>query len=161
MQYLKLFPLTLISFLIFSFSSTAEAFNPNKLPVSQKSEQWNVQIGESKMKNNSFDSKKGVYDSYSLDVKNIGKEAYNVTVEVYRNEPKVQKKYELFTMKKDHIINGTESINCFQHTNFPISVKSKELEVLVTWQEKPYTVLKDGKQIEARKYKETFIFKDK
>ncbi len=49
----------------------------------------------------------------------------------------------------------------FNHANFPISVQSNELEVIITWQEKPSRLLKDGqKDCESeRKYKQTFTFK--
>lgn len=48
----------------------------------------------------------------------------------------------------------------FNHANFPISVQSDELEVIITWQEKPSRALENGqKDCKAeRKYKQTFIF---
>ena len=49
----------------------------------------------------------------------------------------------------------------FNHANFPISVQSNELEVMITWQEKPSRTLETGqKDCEAaRKFKQTFTFK--
>ncbi len=34
----------------------------------------------------------------------------------------------------------------FNHANFPISVQSNELEVIITWQEKPSKVLENGQK---------------
>ncbi|AOY16656.1 hypothetical protein BGI23_15915 [Bacillus sp. ABP14] len=149
-------------FCIFCFvigsSFTVHAFSPKQLPVSQTSDRWKIEIKKPDKKTSLVTSKKDVFDTYGFEVQDIGKDAYHVTVEVFRNEPHSRTKYELFTSKKDHVLSKEIAFN---HANFPISVQSNELEVIITWQEKPSKVLENGqKDCEAeRKYKQTFIFK--
>ncbi|KXI47437.1 MULTISPECIES: hypothetical protein [Bacillus cereus group] len=154
----------LFSFLcIFCFvigsTFTVHAFSPKHLPISQTSDRWKIEIKQPEKKTGLVTSKKDVFDTYGFEVQDIGKDAYHVTVEVFRNEPDSQTKYELFTSKKDHVLSKEVAFN---HANFPISVQSNELEVIITWQEKPSRLLKDGqKDCESeRKYKQTFTFKD-
>lgn len=141
-------------------SFTVNAFSPNKLPISKASDRWKVEIKKPAKKSGLVTSKKDVFDTYGFEVKDIGKDAYNVTVEMFRNEPKSQTKYELFTFKKDHVFSKEIAFN---HANFPISVQSNELEVIVTWQEKPSRTLENGQKdcTAERKYKQTFVFKQK
>ena len=53
-----------------------------------------------------------------------------------------------FSLLKDHVLSKEVAFN---HANFPISVQSDELEVIITWQEKPSRLLKDGQKIVSRK----------
>ncbi|PEX84466.1 hypothetical protein CN450_18715 [Bacillus cereus] len=63
----------------------------------------------------------------------------------------------MIVYKIENILNVEVAFN---HANFPISVQSDELEVSITWQEKPSRTLKNGqKDCEAqRKYKQTNIY---
>ncbi len=44
--------------------------------------------------------------------------------------------------------------------NFPISTKTNEVDVMITWQEHPFRSLRNGQTIAGRKLKEHFIFKE-
>ncbi|WP_088079844.1 hypothetical protein, partial [Bacillus mycoides] len=99
------------------------------------------------------ESKEGIFNVYSIDMKNIGKKVYDTTVEVYRDEPNTHTKYELFTSEMP------KTQDFFHHANQPISVQSKRLEVVITWREKPYELMKNGQKHPARKFKQTFVFK--
>jgi len=46
----------------------------------------------------------------------------------------------------------------YHHSNQPVSINAKQIEVIVTWREKPYEQLKDGKKVPGRKFKESFVF---
>ncbi|PUB08212.1 hypothetical protein [Paenisporosarcina sp. OV554] len=139
MKKLKIFLLSILLLTtlppINTFATTLE-----KLPLSVSSEQWSVVIGEPE----NDKSKAGVYNVYSMEVKNIGDENINlVSVEAYRDEPKSPTEFELFTFTADLNMQPY-----FQHTNFPISVEASKLKVTITW---------TGKS-DNRKYRETFIF---
>ncbi len=54
-----------------------------------------------------------------------------------------------------------ESQNFFHNQNQPISVDSKKIEVVVTWKEEPFRVMKDGKKYPARKFRQTFFISTK
>lgn len=139
MKELKVFLLFVLLFTtltpIKTFATTLE-----KLPVAVSSEQWSVIIGEPE--NDS--SKAGVYNVYSMEIKNIGDENINlVSVEAYRDEPNSPTEFELFTFNAD-----LNTQPYFQHTNFPIAIEASKLSVTITW---------TGKS-DNRKYRETFIF---
>ncbi|HDR4590080.1 TPA: hypothetical protein QCR33_001185 [Bacillus cereus] len=153
-----LFSFLCVCCFIIGSSFTVHAFFPKQLPISKTSDRWKIEIKQPDTKTGLVTSKKDVFDTYGFEVKDIGKDAYHVTVEVFRNEPDTQTKYELFTSTKDHVLSKEVAFN---HANFPISVQSDELEVIITWQESPSRILKNGqKDCEAeRKYKQTFLFK--
>ena len=134
-------------------SVNANAYKPEKLPTSQSSNHWKVEIDKPDVKD--MKEKEGEFNIYSIDVRNLGAQVYDATVEVYRDEPNTNTKYELITFKIP------ETQNFFRHQNQPISVDSKTLEVVVTWKEEPYRVMKNGQKHPARKYKQTFLFEQK
>lgn len=135
------------------------AYSPQSLPVSQHSKQWKVNIDEvNDSGKNILQSKKGIFHTYRFSVQNIGKdEVYNVQVEVFRNEPNTGTKYELFSLEEPRLASGKTG---FEHANFPVSVKADEVDVMITWQEHPFHVMRNGQKIEGRKYKEHFVFKE-
>lgn len=97
-------------------------------------------------------SKPGVFNVYSMDIKNIGgKNVKNVRVEAFRDAPNKVTKYELFTAEEKNLLQH----GSFHHQNFPISINAKELIVIITWSEKGI----DSKH--ERKYKEQFVFEQK
>lgn len=139
--------------------ATANAFSPDSMPVIQSSDQWEVQIDspDDQKHPDMAKAKKGVYNTYSLKLKDLKKEVYNVKVEAYRDEPNSKTKYELFTVDNSVFKSG-KAIQL--HTNFPISVNAEELEVTITWQEEPYITLKNGQKADSRRYKQVFKFND-
>ncbi|MDH2364087.1 hypothetical protein PQ796_30720 (plasmid) [Priestia megaterium] len=125
------------------------AYTPEKLPTSQSSDHWKVKIDKPDT-NNLKDNDE--FNTYSIDVRNLGGQVYDATVEIYRDEPNTNTKAELITYKIP------DSQNFFHHQNQPISVDSKKIEVVVTWKEEPFRVMKDGKKYPARKFKQAFLF---
>ena len=149
------------SFLLLCMLMTNEvyAYSPQSLPVSQHSKQWKINIDEVKQKDKDMlQPKKGAFHTYHFSVQNIGKnEVYNVQVEVFRNEPNKETKYELFSSKEGRIASGKIG---FEHANFPVSTKSDEVDVTITWQEHPFRAMRNGQKVEGRKFKEHFVFKE-
>ncbi|AAU18277.1 hypothetical protein I6G76_14090 [Bacillus cereus] len=137
------------------------AYSPKSLPVSQHSDQWQVNIAEPKKANKKkLQAKKDEFQTYQFSVKNVGNsEVYNVQVEVFRNEPKTKTKtkYELFSLKESRLASGKTG---FEHANLPVATKADEVDVIITWQEHPFRSMRNGQKVEARKFKEHFVFKD-
>ncbi|NRD80877.1 hypothetical protein HPT25_26470 [Bacillus sp. BRMEA1] len=134
----------LILVIVPSFQAHALTFD--KLPQIQKSKQWLVEVGKPEFHKNSIQPKKGVYDTYSFTVKNIGKNMDSVNVQAFRNEPNSKTKFALFT----NSLHGKilQSGQQLKFTAFPLAVKATELEITVTWKEKGI----------KRDSKETFVF---
>ncbi|KAA0765363.1 hypothetical protein [Bacillus sp. SH5-2] len=135
------------------------AYSPKSLPISQHSDQWQVNIDEAKkISKKMLQAKKDEFLTYQFSVKNVGEnEVYNVQVEVFRNEPNMKTKYELFSRKESRLASGKTG---FKHANFPVSTKADEVDVIITWQEHPFRSMRNGQKIESRKFKEHFVFKD-
>ncbi|QWU44952.1 hypothetical protein [Bacillus sp. NP247] len=135
------------------------AYSPKSLPISQNSDQWQVNIDEVKKTSEKLlQPKKGVFQTYHFSVKNLGKsEVYNVQVEVFRNEPNTKTKYELFSLKESRLASGKTG---FEHANFPVATKADEIAVIITWQEHPFRSMRNGQKVESRKFKEHFVFKE-
>ena len=134
------------------------AYSPKSLPISQNSDQWQVNIDEpKKISKKMLQTKKHEFQTYQFSVKNVGNsEVYNVQVEVFRNEPKTKTKYELFSRKESRLASGKTG---FRHANFPVATKADEVDVIITWQEHPFRSMRNGQKVESRKFKEHFVFK--
>ncbi|MBE7120061.1 hypothetical protein [Bacillus cereus] len=137
----------------------AYAYSPKSLPISQNSDQWQVNIDEpKKISKNTLQAKKDEFQTYHFSVKNVGNsEVYNVQVEVFRNEPNTKTKYELFSQKEGRLASEKTG---FEHANLPISTRADEVDVIITWQEHPFRSMRNGQKVESRKFKEHFVFKD-
>ncbi|MDZ4639099.1 hypothetical protein ORM72_03565 [Bacillus cereus] len=135
------------------------AYSPKSLPISQNSDQWQVNIDKPKKTNkNMLQAKKDEFQTYHFSVKNVGNsEVYNVNVEVFRNEPNKKKKYELFSLKESRLASGKTG---FEHANLPVATKADEVDVIITWQEHPFRSMRNGQKVESRKFKEHFVFKE-
>ena len=97
--------------------------------------------------------KPGIANMYSLVIKNTGETLHNITIEGYRNDPESPTKFGLFSTLVGTVSSGNEA---FSHTNFPVSVKSNHVEIVISWQDNPIT--SKGHTIDGRKYKQTFTF---
>ena len=135
------------------------AYSPKSLPISQNSDQWQVNIDKVKITDkNMVQPKKDMFQTYHFSVKNLGKnEVYNVQVEVFRNEPNTKTKYELFSRREGRLASGKTG---FEHDNLPVATKADEVDVIITWQEHPFRSMRNGQKVESRKFKEHFVFKD-
>ncbi|MDM5154349.1 hypothetical protein QUF88_11010 [Bacillus sp. DX1.1] len=149
--------LLLLAFICFALPLQTSAFTFQELPVASKSKQWYIEIDKSKSENlKALQPKNGEFDTYSLFVKNIGKDVSNVSVEVYRNDPQARKAYELFSVSDMSI---SKSRTSFTHMNFPLYAKANKFEVVIKWEEKQFTY--NGHPENAgRKYKQTFVFNE-
>ncbi len=134
-------------FFVFNSNIKANALTFNQLPNTQKSEQWTVEIDKVKY-NHSQDikSKKGVYQTYSLTIKNNRNDASDVRIELFRGEENSNIKYGIVNSERETLNRDDE--NPFHFANFPLAEKAKELEVVITWKEKD----------SGRNYQERFIF---
>ncbi|WP_074594792.1 hypothetical protein [Bacillus cereus] len=135
------------------------AYSLKSLPISQNSDQWQVNIDKPKKTNkNMLQAKKEEFQTYHFSVKNVGNsEVYNVNVEVFRNEPNKKTKYELFSLKESRLASGKTG---FEHANLPVATKADEVDVIITWQEHPFRSMRNGQKVESRKFKEHFVFKE-
>ncbi|EEL65254.1 hypothetical protein [Bacillus cereus] len=135
------------------------AYSPKSLPISQNSDQWQVNIDKPKKTNkNMLQAKKDEFQTYHFSVKNVGNsEVYNVNVEVFRNGPNKKTKYELFSLKESRLASGKTG---FEHANLPVATKADEVDVIITWQEHPFRSMRNGQKVESRKFKEHFVFKE-
>ncbi|WP_258210202.1 hypothetical protein [Paenibacillus radicibacter] len=123
-------------------------------PYIKNTEQWFVQVGnpildEEGMAKPNLDIAK----MYSLVIRNTGETLNNVIVEAYRNEPNSPTKYGLFSKPLGIVEHGKVA---FQHKNFPVSVKSDQVDIVISWEDSSTT--KNGVKIQGRKYKQTFAF---
>ncbi|MEM5685205.1 hypothetical protein AAHB64_23210 [Bacillus toyonensis] len=134
------------------------AYSPKSLPISQHSNQWQVNIDEVKKRVKNCCNLKRCISSILFLCKNLGKsEVYNVQVEVFRNEPNTKTKYELLSLKESRLASNKTG---FEHANLPISTKTDEVDVIITWQEHPFRSMRNGQKVESRKFKEHFVFKE-
>lgn len=143
-----------LSFSILLLCTTLNTFalTLEKLPVSNSSQQWKVEIGEAEKQLGNVQGNTNKYKEYSLDIKNIGDETIELErIEVYRNEPNSNTKYELLTAVEVDL----KTVKVFHHENLPVSLNANRLEVIITWSKKDEQVKSD------RKYQETFVFETK
>ncbi|MEI4832158.1 hypothetical protein WAX78_22495 [Bacillus sp. FJAT-53711] len=143
---------------IFSSNILAKASSFSDLPISKSSERWYLKINKSDDEPRLSKPKPGLVNTYSLDVKNMGKNAYNLDVDIYSNFNDSK------TLRANMDAPETERTvpnNEFHFSNFPVSVKAKGITVIITWEEELPKTFSDGKTIKARKYKEIFVFDQK
>lgn len=151
----KIAILACIIFFSLEIPFQTHALTFEKLPAVKKSEQWYVKIDNAKITApGSIQPKKGVFDTYSVFVKNIGNNVKNTTIEIYRNEPDTKTDYFLFSDNNTTLFNhGTT----FTHKNLPIDVKEAKVEVVIKWEEKEFNH-KKYPEYAGREHKQTFVF---
>ncbi|MBK5502734.1 hypothetical protein [Peribacillus sp. TH14] len=142
--------LIIFSFIATVVSSNAAAASDElfKTPVIKQTDQWKIEIKKGK---ETKKTNKNVFKSYNVVITNIGKELDKVEFNTYRNEPNTETKYGLSI--NDHQYEKFKKGQAFEFSNFPISVKSNELQFEISWHGKPHS-----KEVQGRKYKETFTF---
>ncbi|KRE07821.1 hypothetical protein ASE46_23565 [Bacillus sp. Root239] len=149
----KITLITLItSILLFvSNSIEAKALALPELPTTETSKQWSVEV--TKPDNDDprlAQAKKGVYHTYSLNVKNVGEDVRDVKVQLFRNEANSITKYGLLpTIEPPQL--SQKGGHPLHVSNFGLAEKSTDLNVVITWKE----------QGEEREYQETFTFHQK
>ena len=144
----------IIASFLFTMILSIEAKAEFKVPVSNESQQWKIELLEPSKDESFAQGEKGKYEVYSLLMTNKGKEVYNVEVEAFRNEPSEQKMYGLDPrFEKQQMQTG----DTFRFRNFAVKAGTEKLELVITWEDEPIT-LKDGKKAPGRNYKETILF---
>jgi len=124
------------------------ALTIQKLPIAEKSKQWEVEITKPDEDDpHLLKAKRGLYNVYSLNLRNISKDARDVKVQLFRNEPNSFTRYGLLPTIEPSHLSRTKEVT-LHISNFGLSEKATELTVLVTWKEKNHN----------RDYQETFTF---
>ncbi|QIW80240.1 hypothetical protein [Bacillus tequilensis] len=139
--------------------SKALALTFTVLPITQQTDQWSVEVSEAKEGKEFAAPKEGKYNVYSLEVKNIGKEAATVDVQLYRNDPDSMTRFSLFGCPDENCVKQredaktlAESLNDgspMRFNHFLLAEKASELEVVIIWTQKGQ---------EGRQLKQTFTF---
>ncbi|CAH0187165.1 hypothetical protein [Peribacillus simplex] len=140
--------LFIFCFIATGIVSNAEAGELFKTPIIKQTDQWKIEIQKGK---ETKKTNQNVYESYNVVITNIGKDLDKVEFNTYRNEPNAETKYGLSI--NDHQYEKFKQGQVFEFSNFPISVKSNELQFEISWHGKP-----NGKEVQGRKFKETFTF---
>lgn len=126
-------------------NAAAESDEQFKPPTNiMQSGQWKIEITKGKETTKTT-------KTYNVVIKNIGKDLDNVEFNTYRNEPNTETKYGLSL--NDFQYEKFKQGQVFEFPNFPMSVKANEIEFELSWHGKPYS-----KEVQGRKYKETFYF---
>ncbi|KAF1680011.1 MULTISPECIES: hypothetical protein [Bacillus] len=154
-----LFSLCVLLFALNVVQLKAHALTFTVLPITQKTEQWSVEVSEAKKVKGFAKRDEGRNHVYSLEVKNIGAEAAAVEVELYRNDPHSITRFSLFRCPGENCVQQkmdektlAASLNNrspLRFNHFMLADKSSELEVVIMWTQK-------GE--EGRRLKQTFTF---
>ncbi|MCY8933306.1 hypothetical protein MOE21_11740 [Bacillus atrophaeus] len=158
MKRLLLLLSVLLLVLLFGQTKT-QASSFNELPFKQKTDQWSVELSEAKNEKEFTSPKKGEYKIYSVEIKNIGKEAATADVQLFRDDPNSTTKYSLFGCPEEKCEKQSEgsraladSLNDGSPLRFKhimLADKASELEVEIIWSQKGQ---------EGRNLKQTFKF---
>ncbi|ATO29046.1 hypothetical protein RA13_14405 [Bacillus atrophaeus] len=151
--------LSVFLLLLFFVQTKTQASSFNELPFKQKTDQWSVELSEAKNEKEFASSKKGEYKVYSVEIKNIGKEAATADVQLFRDDPSSITKYSLFGCPDEKCEKQSEDSRAlaenlndgsplrFKH--IMLANKASELEVEIIWSQKGQ---------EGRNLKQTFKF---
>ncbi|HFJ9315705.1 hypothetical protein COL11_21525 [Bacillus anthracis] len=134
----------------------ASAYTFQSLPIASKSKQWYIEIDKSHNANKqAIQPKQGVFDTYSLLVKNIGNDVSNVAVEILDNTPASKATFNSTALNN----NVSKSETSFDHIVFPLDFNSHNFKVVITWEEKNFSY--NGHPVnESKQMKETFVFNE-
>ncbi|WP_433773292.1 hypothetical protein [Bacillus wiedmannii] len=147
---------SLFAFICIALPMHASAYTFQSLPIASKSKQWYIEIDKSHNSNKQvIQPKQGVYDTYSLFVKNIGNDVSNVSVEILDNTPTSKATFKPITSNS----NISKSHTSFDYMVFPLDFNSHNFKVVITWEEKNFSY--NGHPVnEGKKMKQTFVFNE-
>ncbi|MGC4376854.1 hypothetical protein WD019_07950 [Fictibacillus sp. Mic-4] len=124
------------------FGGSTYALTFNNLPITKNTNQWVVEIHQ----DNPLRSNHAKHsNAYLFSVKNIGKDAENVTIEVHRNELDARKKLSLVG-PAEQPIRSIKHGQALGDSRFFLSKKATEVEIVISWEDN------------GKKLKEPFIF---
>lgn len=111
------------------------------IPTVKETDHWKIELLEPDK--DALQSEPGKFELYGLKVTNKENKAYNVSLDVFRNEKGSNKMYGLAPQMKDEEVKKEGT---FKLANFPIKADTEKLEIVITWEDEPV----------GRRYKETF-----
>ncbi|MFB0635238.1 hypothetical protein ABE060_01690 [Bacillus rugosus] len=159
MKRLLLLLSVLLLVLFFVQTKTQASSSFKELPIKQKTDQWSVELSEAKNEKGFASPKKGEYKIYSVEIKNIGKEAATADVQLFRDDPNSITKYSLFGCPEEKCEKQSEGSRALADSlnngsplrfkNIILADKASELEVEILWSQKGQ---------EGRNLKQTFKF---
>ncbi|MDJ1477406.1 hypothetical protein QBX67_19750 [Bacillus sp. LS15-K4] len=147
---------SLFALICFALPIQASAYTFQSLPIASKSKQWYIEIDKSHNANKQVvQPKQGVYDTYSLLVKNIGNDVSNVSVEILDNIPTFKASFNPTTLHN----NVSKSQTSFDYMVFPLDFNSHNFKVVITWEENNFSY--NGHPVnEGEQMKQTFVFNE-
>ncbi len=148
--------ITLFTLICLALPIQASAYTFQSLPIASKSKQWYIEIDKSHNSNKqAVQPKQGVYDTYSLLLKNIGNDVANVSVEILDNTPTSKATFNPTSSNN----NVSKSHTSFDYMVFPLDFNSHNFKVVITWEEKNFSY--NGHPVhESKKVKQTFVFNE-
>lgn len=126
----------LILFFSLSFSLANHGLAHLKAPAYQNTEHWAVTLGTpiyDKEEEPMLKPQPGVFDTYSIEVKNTSSGVNNLTIQVFRINPNAEK-IQLISQTIPQLFRHNQEYLVIK--NVPIPSDDKELEVLLTWETK-------------------------
>ncbi|PED09610.1 hypothetical protein [Bacillus pseudomycoides] len=145
--------LFLLTFIYFVVPLQTSAFTFTGLPATSKSTQWYIKVDKTKNPE-IVQSKEDTFHTYSLLVKNIGKDVSNVSVEIRDNNPKSKASFKPFN-KSDMSVSYSQT--SFTHMNFPLYEDVNSFEIVINWEETSFSYNGHPERPE-QKYTQTFVF---
>ncbi|WIY62835.1 hypothetical protein [Bacillus arachidis] len=145
--------LFLLTFICFAVPLQTSAFTFVELPVTSKSKQWYIEVDKAKNPQ-ALQSKEDTFHTYSLLVKNVGKDVSNVSVEIRHNNPKSKAAFKPFN-KSDMSVSYSQT--SFTKMKFPLYEDANSFDVVISWEENQFSY--NGHPEKAEKqFTQTFVF---
>ncbi|MDP4553476.1 hypothetical protein Q9251_21725 [Alkalihalobacillus macyae] len=112
------------------------------VPTVKETNHWKIELLEPDK--NVLQSEPGKFELYALKVTNKENNAYNMSLDVFRNENGSNKMYGLAPQIRNKEVKKDDT---FKFENLPIKADTEKLEIVITWEDEPV----------GRRYKETFL----
>ncbi|CAI8747629.1 MULTISPECIES: hypothetical protein [Bacillus] len=145
--------LFLLTFIYFVVPLQISAFTFTGLPATSKSTQWYIKVDKTKNPE-IVQSKEDTFHTYSLLVKNIGKDVSNVSVEIRDNNPKSKASFKPFN-KSDMSVSYSQT--SFTQMKFPLYEDANSFDIVISWEENQFSY--NGHPEKAEKeFTQTFVF---
>lgn len=127
--------LFLLTFICFAVPLQTSAVTFTELPVISKSNQWYIEVDKAK-DSTARQSKKGMFHTYSLLVKNIGKDVSNVSIEVRDNYPNSESVISPFNKSDIRVAYSQTRLPKMQ---FPLSEDTNSFDIVISWDEDQFS----------------------
>ncbi|PEY32234.1 hypothetical protein CN354_21585 [Bacillus cereus] len=147
--------LFLLAFLCFAVPLQTSAFTFTELPATSKSKQWYIEVDKAKNPQIS-QSKEDMFRTYSLLIKNIGKDVSNVSVEIRHNNPKSKAAFKPFN-KSDMSVSYRQT--SFTQMKFPLYEDANSFDIVISWEENQFSYNGHPEKAEQQ-FTQTFLFNE-